>query len=169
MDGHPSGLHRQILNPTMVGAVDARRRSPATRTPGRTNPHGPERPLAPIVRRTPNANLHAERPVDFGLHNPFLPVMGDIVPCTKIAEDPVYEYTAKTLMNWSKERGQDRTKSDTSAIMEPIARRLTESQIAAVAAYLTTWSKASTAVHLVSSSSQRSHRSQPCGSDSQRG
>ena len=46
------------------------------------------------------------------------------------------EYTSKTLMNWSNERGRDPTKPDTSAIMEPIARSLTESQIAAVAAYL---------------------------------
>jgi cytochrome c553 len=46
------------------------------------------------------------------------------------------EYTAKTLMNWSKERGRDPTKPDTSAIMEPIARGLNGSQIAAVAAYL---------------------------------
>lgn len=46
------------------------------------------------------------------------------------------EYTSKTLMNWSKERGRDPTKPDTAAIMEPIARGLTGSQIAAVAAYL---------------------------------
>jgi cytochrome c553 len=46
------------------------------------------------------------------------------------------EYTLKTLMNWSKERGRDPTKPDTSAVMEPIARGLTESQIAAIAAYL---------------------------------
>ena len=78
MEDHPSGLQRQILNPTMVGAVDARRRSPAPWTPGRTNPHSLERPLAPTVRRTPNANIRAERPVDLGLHDPFLPVMGDM-------------------------------------------------------------------------------------------
>jgi hypothetical protein len=33
--------------------------------------------LAPLCR-TPNANIRAERPVDLGLHDPFLPVMGDI-------------------------------------------------------------------------------------------
>jgi cytochrome c553 len=48
----------------------------------------------------------------------------------------LHEYTSKTLMNWSKERGRDPTKPDTSAVMEPIARGLTGSQIAAVAAYL---------------------------------
>jgi cytochrome c553 len=46
------------------------------------------------------------------------------------------EYTSKTLMNWSKERGRDPTNPDTSVIMEPIARGLNGSQIAAVAAYL---------------------------------
>jgi hypothetical protein len=42
----------------------------------------------------------------------------------------------KEQPNWSKERGRDPTKPDTSAIMEPIARGLNGSQIAAVAAYL---------------------------------
>jgi hypothetical protein len=30
------------------------------------------------MRRTPKANIRAERPVDLGLHDPFLPVMGEI-------------------------------------------------------------------------------------------
>jgi cytochrome c553 len=46
------------------------------------------------------------------------------------------DYIVKKLANWSKERGQDPVKPDTSAIMEPIAHKLTEPQIAAVAAYL---------------------------------
>ncbi len=46
------------------------------------------------------------------------------------------DYIIKQLTNWSKERGQDRAKPDTSAIMEPIAHGLTEPQIATVAAYL---------------------------------
>jgi cytochrome c553 len=40
------------------------------------------------------------------------------------------------LANWSKERGQDPAKPDTSVIMQPIAHSLTEQQIKAVAAYL---------------------------------
>jgi len=48
----------------------------------------------------------------------------------------LHDYTLKKLMNWSKERGQDPARPDTSAIMEPIAHSLTEPQIAAVAAYL---------------------------------
>ena len=48
----------------------------------------------------------------------------------------LHDYILKKLVNWSKERGQDPTKPDTSAIMEPIAHGLTEPQIAAVAAYI---------------------------------
>src|SRR6202051_4955893 len=46
------------------------------------------------------------------------------------------DYISRKLVNWSKERGQDPAKPDTSAIMEPIAHGLSESQIAAVAAYI---------------------------------
>ena len=46
------------------------------------------------------------------------------------------DYTVRTLVNWSKERGQDPNKPDTSAIMAPIARSLTSAQISAIAAYL---------------------------------
>jgi cytochrome c553 len=48
----------------------------------------------------------------------------------------LHDYILRKLVNWSKERGQDPAKPDTSAIMEPIAHGLTEPQIAAVAAYL---------------------------------
>jgi cytochrome c553 len=48
----------------------------------------------------------------------------------------LHDYVAKKLLNWSKERGQDPAKPDTSAIMEPIAHNLTEAQVKAVAAYL---------------------------------
>ncbi len=46
------------------------------------------------------------------------------------------DYILKKLINWSSERGQDPTNPDTSAIMAPIARSLTQSQIEAVAAYV---------------------------------
>lgn len=46
------------------------------------------------------------------------------------------DYIIKKLTNWSAERGQDKAKPDTSTIMEPIAHKLTEPQIAAVAVYL---------------------------------
>jgi len=48
----------------------------------------------------------------------------------------LHDYVAKKLLNWSKERGQDPAKPDTSAIMEPIAHNLTEVQVKAVAEYL---------------------------------
>ena len=46
------------------------------------------------------------------------------------------DYILNKLLNWSKERGQDPDKRDTSAIMQPIAHSLTKTQIEAVAAYL---------------------------------
>jgi cytochrome c553 len=48
----------------------------------------------------------------------------------------LHDYTSNKLTNWGKERGQDRTKPDTSTIMEPIAHGLNAQQISAVAAYV---------------------------------
>jgi cytochrome c553 len=48
----------------------------------------------------------------------------------------LFPYTVKTLTNWSKERGQGPAKEDISAIMAPTAHNLTQAQIAAIAAYL---------------------------------
>jgi cytochrome c553 len=48
----------------------------------------------------------------------------------------LHDYVLRKLMGWSKERGQDPAKPDTSAIMEPIAHNLTETQVKAVAAYI---------------------------------
>jgi cytochrome c553 len=48
----------------------------------------------------------------------------------------LHDYISNKLVNWSKERGQDPARPDTSAIMEPIAHSLTKAQITAVAAYL---------------------------------
>ena len=50
----------------------------------------------------------------------------------------LFEYVSAKLANWDKERGQDPTKPDTSAIMEPIAHGLTLAEIKAVAAYVST-------------------------------
>ena len=46
------------------------------------------------------------------------------------------DYILNKLVNWNTERGQDPAKPDTSAIMQPIAHKLTKPQIEAVAAYL---------------------------------
>lgn len=48
----------------------------------------------------------------------------------------LFPYLVKELTNWGSERGQGVPKNDTSALMAPIAHNLTQSQIAAVAAYL---------------------------------
>jgi len=46
------------------------------------------------------------------------------------------DYVVNKLANWTKERGQNPEKPDTSAIMQPIAHSLNGQQIKAVAAYL---------------------------------
>ncbi len=48
----------------------------------------------------------------------------------------LYPYLVKSLTDWSKERGQNRSPSDPSLVMEPVAHSLTRSQVEAVAAYL---------------------------------
>jgi cytochrome c553 len=48
----------------------------------------------------------------------------------------LHDYIFRKLTNWEKERGQNKEKPDTSAIMQPIAHDLTETQIKAVAAYV---------------------------------
>jgi len=50
----------------------------------------------------------------------------------------LYPYVIKELTNWGKERGQNPTKPDTSAIMSPVAHSLDQEQIDAVAAYVST-------------------------------
>jgi len=48
----------------------------------------------------------------------------------------LHDYIFRKLVNWSKERGQDKAKPDNSEIMAPIAHNLTEAQVKAVAAYV---------------------------------
>jgi cytochrome c553 len=48
----------------------------------------------------------------------------------------LYDYITNKLTNWDKERGQNPSSPDTSAVMQPIAHSLTQPQIKAVAAYL---------------------------------
>jgi cytochrome c553 len=50
----------------------------------------------------------------------------------------LHDYMIRKLTNWDKERGQDKANPDNSAVMQPIAHNLTEAQIRAVAAYLST-------------------------------
>ncbi len=46
------------------------------------------------------------------------------------------DYTFNKLINWSKERGQNPTEPDISAVMSPVAHSLTRPQVEAIAAYL---------------------------------
>jgi cytochrome c553 len=48
----------------------------------------------------------------------------------------LHDYIFRKLTNWDKERGQDKSNPDSSAMMGPIAHNLTEAQIKAVASYL---------------------------------
>ena len=48
------------------------------------------------------------------------------------------DYLASKLTNWTRERGQVRGRPDISAIMVPTTHNLTQAQIAAVAAYVST-------------------------------
>lgn len=48
----------------------------------------------------------------------------------------LFPYVVKTLVNWSKERGQNPANPDTSLIMKPVAHSLNKNQIEAVAAYV---------------------------------
>jgi cytochrome c553 len=48
----------------------------------------------------------------------------------------LYDYVTNKLTNWEKERGQNPSQPDISAVMQPIAHSLTQPQIKAVAAYL---------------------------------
>ena len=48
----------------------------------------------------------------------------------------LHDYVYRKLINWDKERGQNKDKPDNSAIMQPIAHNLTDAQIEAVAAYV---------------------------------
>jgi cytochrome c553 len=48
----------------------------------------------------------------------------------------LFDYLTSKLKNWDKERGQNPSQPDASALMQPIAHKLTDAQIKAVAAYL---------------------------------
>ena len=48
----------------------------------------------------------------------------------------LHDYVVRKLSDWDKERGQKKDQPDNSAIMQPIAHNLSETQIKAVAAYV---------------------------------
>ena len=75
----------------------------------------------------PDANV----PACFACHGPDAKGHGEI---PRLAGQ-LYWYTVKVLTNWDKERGQGSAK-DISAIMVPTTHNLTQTQIAALAAYV---------------------------------
>jgi cytochrome c553 len=50
----------------------------------------------------------------------------------------LYPYTVKALRNWARERGQGSASPDVSAVMAPTAHNMSQAEIAAVAAYVST-------------------------------
>src|SRR5207244_13441110 len=50
----------------------------------------------------------------------------------------LYPYTLKALRNWGRERGHGSARSDISAVMAPTAHNMSQAEIAAVAAYVST-------------------------------
>jgi cytochrome c553 len=50
----------------------------------------------------------------------------------------LYPYTLKALRNWARERGQGGARSDISAVMAPTAHNMSQAEISAVAAYVST-------------------------------
>ena len=50
----------------------------------------------------------------------------------------LYPYTVKALRNWARERGQGGASRDVSAVMAPTAHNMSQAEIAAVAAYVST-------------------------------
>ena len=50
----------------------------------------------------------------------------------------LYPYTVKALRNWARERGQGSASPDVSAVMAPTAHNMTQAEMSAVAAYVST-------------------------------
>jgi cytochrome c553 len=116
------------LSPSMIDALAADLR---TLDPGPLG-GGPKRLVATGERifqdGVPDGNVAACA----ACHGPDAKGTGEIPRLAGQLQD----YTFNKLTNWSKERGQNPTKPDTSAVMSPVAHSLTRSQVEAVAAYL---------------------------------
>jgi cytochrome c553 len=117
--------------------------------------------LTPAMQKALVTNFHELDPKPLGgapkelvaagkkIYDEGIPGADDIPPCAAChgpdakgtqqfprLAGQLHDYIINKLTNWSKERGQDPAAPDTSAIMEPIAHALNESQIKAVAAYV---------------------------------
>jgi cytochrome c553 len=116
------------LSPGMISALAANFRSLNPRPIG-----GAPRQLVAMGKKIfedgmPDANIAACA----ACHGPDATGSGEI---PRLAGQ-LYPYLINKLVNWDKERGQNRAKPDTSAIMSPVAHSLNRSQIEAVAAFV---------------------------------
>jgi cytochrome c553 len=93
---------------------------------------GAPKELVPAGKKIYEEGAGADVPACGSCHGPDAKGNG---PFPRLAGQ-LHDYVFNKLVNWSKERGQDPAKPDNSAIMEPIAHGLSESQVKAVAAYL---------------------------------
>jgi cytochrome c553 len=117
-----------VLSPDMITALANTFRDLGPKPLG-----GAPKELAPMGRKIYEGGIPAANiPACAGCHGPDAKGNGAFPRLAGQLDD----YLFRKLVNWSKERGQDRTHPDTSAIMEPIAHGLNETQIRAVAAYL---------------------------------
>ena len=117
-----------VLSPSMISALAERFRDMHPRPLG-----GGPRNLIDAGRRifedgVPDANVAACA----ACHGPGAVGNGQV---PRLAGQ-LYPYLVKSLTNWSRERGQNRSQPDPSLIMEPVAHSLSRSQVEAVAAYL---------------------------------
>ena len=117
-----------VLSPAMLTALAADFRDLNPKPLG----GAPKENLAEGKKIYENGIPSAEVPACAGCHGPEAKGT-DAFP--RLAGQ-LHDYVFKKLVNWSKERGQDKAKPDNSEIMAPIAHNLTEAQVKAVAAYL---------------------------------
>ena len=117
-----------VLSPAMIDAL--------TTDFNALNPKplggGPTEPVAEGKKIFENGVADANVPPCASCHGPEAKGNG---PFPRLAGQ-LYDYIVNKLTNWDKERGQNPEKPDTSAVMQPIAHSLTQPQIKAVAAYV---------------------------------
>jgi cytochrome c553 len=119
-----------VLSPDMINAL--------TTDFSELNPKplggGPTEPIADGKKIFENGIADANVPPCASCHGPEAKGNG---PFPRLAGQ-LYDYVVNKLTNWEKERGQNPASPDTSAMMQPIAHSLTQPQIKAVAAYVST-------------------------------
>jgi cytochrome c553 len=116
------------LSPAMIAALAADFRALNPRPLG----GGPKQLVAAGEKIYQNGIPEANVAACIACHGPGA-VGSDEIP--RLAGQ-LHDYIFNKLTNWSKERGQNPTKPDTSAVMSPVAHSLTRPQVEAVAAYV---------------------------------